>query len=211
MSTPTTGAHRAADEHRAADAEHSDTDSPSPPVELAAARTPTGAPAAAPWAILFALAVLALGVVGVRDALVAAGAFGGSSWTQDTADVIDGLRPRPWMIPAGIVLALLGLWWLLAAVKPRKRPELFLSGDPGAWMRPADLARLARTAAEHVDGVVSVRTSATRRAVTIKATTTARDTTEVRTALTDAVTDHLDSVDRAPKVKVKARDTGGSR
>ena len=46
MSLPTdatTGAH-AADEH-------SDTDSPSPPVELAAARTPTAAPAAAPWAI----------------------------------------------------------------------------------------------------------------------------------------------------------------
>lgn len=62
MRTPITGA------HRAAAAEHRDTDSRSAPVQLTAGRTPTGAPAAAPWAILLALAVLALGVVGIRDA-----------------------------------------------------------------------------------------------------------------------------------------------
>ena len=47
--------------------------------------------------------------------------------------------------------------------------------------------------------------------VTITATTTARDTTEVRTALTAAVTDRRAALDSAPKVKVKTRDTGGSR
>ncbi len=62
-------------------------------------RTPTGAPAAAPWAILLALAVLALGVVGIRDALVTAGAVHGSFWTQDTANAIDGLTPRMWIVP----------------------------------------------------------------------------------------------------------------
>jgi len=60
-------------------------------------------------------------------------------------------------------------------------------------------------------GIGKGRTSATRRAVTITATTTARDTTEVRAALIDAVTDRLAALDSAPKVKVKARDTGGSR
>jgi hypothetical protein len=207
MSLPTdatTGAH-AADEH-------SDTDSPSPPVELAAARTPTAAPAAAPWAILFALAVLTLGVVGVRDALVAAGAFGGSSWTQDAANTIDGLTPRTWMIPAGIVLALLGLWWLLAALKPRKRTAIAVSGSPGAWVRPGDLARLVHPTAENVDGVVSASVSVTRRGkVTVKATTTAGDSAVLRSAITDAVTDRLAALAAAPKVKVKARATGGSR
>jgi len=181
------------------------------PVEPTAGRTPTAAPAAAPWAVLLALVVLALGVVGIRDALIAAGAFGGSSWTKNTANAIDGLTARTWMIPAGIGLAVLGLWWLLAALKPRKRTEISLSGTPGAWMRPGDLARLVQPTVENVDGVVSASTSATRRTVTVKATTTARDSAQVRTAITDAVGDRLAALRRAPQVKVKARYIGGSQ
>jgi len=186
-------------------------DSAAAPVEPTAGRTPTAAPAAAPWAVLLALVVLALGVVGIRDALIAAGAFGGSSWTKNTANAIDGLTARTWMIPAGIGLAVLGLWWLLAALKPRKRTEIALSGTPGAWMRPGDLARLAQPTVENVDGVVSASTSATRRTVTVNATTTARDTAQVRTAVTEAVGDRLSVVGRAPRVKVKARYIGGSQ
>ncbi len=186
-------------------------DSAAAPVEPTAGRTPTAAPAAAPWAVLLALVVLALGVVGIRDALIAAGAFGGSSWTKNTANAIDGLTARTWMVPAGIGLAVLGLWWLLAALKPRKRTEISLSGTPGAWMRPGDLARLAQPTVENVEGVVSASTSATRRTVTVKATTTARDSAEVRTAVTEAVGDRLSAVGRAPRVKVKARYIGGSQ
>ncbi len=188
-----------------------DAGSPAAAVEPTAGRTPTAAPAAAPWAVLLALVVLALGVVGIRDGLVAAGAFGGSSWTKNTANAIDGLMARTWMIPAGIGLAVLGLWWLLAALKPRKRTEISLSGTPGAWMRPADLARLVQPTVENVEGVVSASTSATRRTVTVKATTTARDSAEVRTAVTEAVGDRLSALRRAPRVKVKARYIGGSQ
>ena len=191
--------------------EEVDPDSGAAPVEPTAGRTPTATPAAAPWAVLLALVVLALGVVGIRDALIAAGAFGGSSWTTNTANAIDGLTARTWMIPAGIGLAVLGLWWLLAALKPRKRTEISLTGTPGAWMRPADLARLVQPTVENVEGVVSASTSATRRTVTVKATTTARDSAQVRTALTDAVGDRLSALRRAPRVKVKARYTGGSQ
>jgi len=191
--------------------EEVDPDSAAAPVEPTAGRTPTATPAAAPWAVLLALVVLALGVVGIRDALIAAGAFGGSSWTKNTANAIDGLTAHTWMIPAGIGLATLGLWWLLAALKPRKRTEISLSGTPGAWMRPGDLARLAQPTAENVEGVVSASTSATRRTVTVKATTTARDSAQVRTAVTDAVGDRLSALRRAPRVKVKARYIGGSQ
>jgi len=191
--------------------EEVDLESGASPVEPTAGRTPTATPAAAPWAVLLALVVLALGVVGIRDALVAAGAFGGSSWTKNTANAIDGLTARAWMIPAGIGLAVLGLWWLLAALKPRKRTEISLSGTPGAWMRPGDLARLVQPTVENVEGVVSASTSATRRTVTVKATTTARDSTEVRTAVTEAVGDRLSALRRAPRVKVKARYIGGSQ
>jgi len=222
MSTPTGPRHSANTKTKTADpktadptdttaGEEVDPESGASPVEPTAGRTPSAAPAAAPWAVLLALVVLALGVVGIRDALVAAGAFGGSSWTKNTANAIDGLTARTWMIPAGIGLAVLGLWWLLAALKPRKRTEISLSGTPGAWMRPGDLARLVQPTVENVEGVVSASTSATRRTVTVKATTTARDSAQVRTALTDAVGDRLSALRRAPRVKVKARYIGGSQ
>jgi len=220
MSTPTGPRHSAntkttdpktADPTDTTAGEEVDLESGASPVEPTAGRIPTATPAAAPWAVLLALVVLALGVVGIRDALVAAGAFGGSSWTKNTANAIDGLTARTWMIPAGIGLAVLGLWWLLAALKPRKRTEISLSGTPGAWMRPGDLARLVQPTVENVEGVVSASTSATRRTVTVKATTTARDSAEVRTAVTDAVGDRLSALRRAPRVKVKARYIGGSQ
>jgi len=208
---PSTADPSAADPADTTASDEVDPDSGAAPAEPTAGRTPTATPAAAPWAVLLALVVLALGVVGIRDALIAAGAFGGSSWTKNTANAIDGLTARTWMIPAGIGLAVLGLWWLLAALKPRKRTEISLSGTPGAWMRPGDLARLVQPTVENVEGVVSASTSATRRTVTVKATTTARDSAEVRTAVTDAVGDRLSVLRRAPRVKVKARYTGGSQ
>jgi hypothetical protein len=220
MSTPTGPRHSAntkttdpktADPTDTTAREEVDPESGASPVEPTAGRTPTATPAAAPWAVLLALVVLALGVVGIRDALIAAGAFGGSSWTKNTANAIDGLTAHTWMIPAGIGLAVLGLWWLLAALKPRRRTEISLSGTPGAWMRPGDLARLVQPTVENVEGVVSASTSATRRTVTVKATTTARDSAEVRTAVTDAVGDRLSALRRAPRVKVKARYIGGSQ
>jgi len=222
MSTPTGPRHSANTKTKTTDpktADPTDTtageevgpDLAAAPVEPTAGRTPTATPAAAPWAVLLALVVLALGVVGIRDALIAAGAFGGSSWTKKTANAIDGLTAHTWMIPAGIGLAVLGLWWLLAALKPRKRTEISLTGTPGAWMRPGDLARLVQPTVENVEGVVSASTSATRRTVTVKATTTARDSAQVRTAVTEAVGDRLSAVGRAPRVKVKARYIGGSQ
>lgn len=205
MSSPTTSSSETGPRHSLTK------NDPSTAVELGSGRTPKAVPAAAPWAVLVALVVLALGVIGVRDALVAAGALHGTLWTTQTAEAIDGLTKRVWMVPAGVVLALLGLWWVLTALKPRKRTETTVAGSPGAWLRPGDLARLARAAADDVGGVVSVSTTATRRTVTVTATTTTDDSAELRAAISDAVGDKLAALQKAPRVKVRTRYTGGSK
>jgi len=43
------------------------------------------------------------------------------------------------MIPVGVVLALVGVWWVLAALKPRRR-ALALQARSAVWIRPRDLA-----------------------------------------------------------------------
>jgi len=105
----------------------------------------------------------ALGVVGVRDGLVAAGALGGTPWITSAITNVNGLTPHTWMLPAGVVAVLVGVWWVLAALKRRRRTAVQLDADTAVWMRPLDLARVAEAAAEDVSTVESVRASGKRK------------------------------------------------
>ncbi len=73
-----------------------------------------------------ALLLLGAGVVGVRDGAVGAGWLHGAYWTRSAAQHIGGLTPQVWMILVGVVLALVGVWWVLAALKTRRRTALAL-------------------------------------------------------------------------------------
>ena len=180
-------------------------------VTLASGRAPVAAPAAATVGVLVALLVLGAGVVGVRDGAVGAGWLDGAYWTRTAAQHIDGLTPQVWMIPVGALLALVGLWWVLAALKPRRRTAVALVADSAVWVRPRDLAHLAAATADAVPGVTHTSTSAKRRRVSVTVDTTSSDTTAVRTEVTEAVTDRLAVLDSIPRVKVTARSRGGSR
>ncbi|MGI8578685.1 MAG: DUF6286 domain-containing protein [Nocardioidaceae bacterium] len=174
-------------------------------------RTPVASPAAGPVGILIALVLIAVGVVGIRDALTAAGAFSGQLWTARAADTLDGLARADWMIPAGVVAILIGLWWLFAALKPRRRTGLQL-GDSGlVWIRPRDVARVASTAAEDVDGITSAHSSASRRGVNVSVETTATTASEIERRVTETVAERLSAVDPSPKIKVNVRSVGGSQ
>ena len=87
---------------------------------------PVAAPAAATVGVLLALLLPGAGVVGVRDGAVGAGWLHGAYWTRSAAQHIGGLTPQVWMILVGVVLALVGVWWVLAALKTRRRTALAL-------------------------------------------------------------------------------------
>lgn len=180
-------------------------------VTLASGRAPVAAPAAATVGVLVALLLLGAGVVGVRDGAVGAGWLRGTYWTRTAAQHIDGLTPQIWMIPVGVVLALVGVWWVLAALKPRRRTAVALEAGSAVWVRPRDLAHLAAATADAVPGVIRTATSAKRRKVSVTVDTTSSDATAVRAEVTEAVTDRLAALASAPRVKVTARSRGGSR
>ncbi len=175
-----------------------------------AARNPVAAAAAAPLGVVFAVALGALGVVGVRDGLVAAGALGGTPWITSAITNVNGLTPHTWMLPAGVVAVLVGLWWVLAALQRRRRTAVQLDADTAVWMRPVDLARVAAAAAEDVSAVESVRASGKRRKVTVNVTTPAGDSAQVRTQVQEAVSARLAPVATMPRIKVTTRTSGES-
>jgi len=175
-------------------------------------RQPVAAPAAAVVGVLLALVLIAAGAIAIRDTVLAAGSFSGPRWVTNTATAIDGLAPATWMIPAGVTAVLVGLWWLLAALKPRRRTEVPLRSAAGVWIRPAGIARISRATADSVAGTTSARAAAGRRRVKVTISASDKERAELRSRVAEAVAERIDPVQRryAVKVKVKSTPDGGA-
>lgn len=165
-----------------------------------AAKTPVGVGAIALVGIVLALLLTALGVVAVREALLASGVLTGTAWLAPAGRSASGLAAASWMVPVGAALVLLGLWLLVAALRPRPRTATTVTSETGVFLRPKDVSRLAQTAAEQVDGVLAADVSATRRAVRVRVRGTgAADVSENVRA---AVAQRLSALDSPPTVNV---------
>ncbi|GAB3838853.1 DUF6286 domain-containing protein [Kribbella italica] len=165
------------------------------------AKKPTAAPAAATVGIVTALAVTAIGAVAVRDTLVSTGTINGAPWIEWLLGKAEVLKPVDWMIPAGIAALLIGVWVLIAAVKPRKATHLSV-GDAGVWIRSRDAARLATNTAAGVDSVTAAGTRAKGRRLRVTATATG-DVARVRDDLTTAIGQRLQTVTPNPRVRTR--------
>ncbi|MGL5817903.1 MAG: DUF6286 domain-containing protein [Phycicoccus sp.] len=173
------------------------------PAPLDAARAPVGPGAVTVVGALLAVGVTALGVVAVQTAASAAGLVSGEPWLATWLTGVDGQRPPSWTPAAAVPAALIGLWLLLVAVKPRPRTGVQVSAQTGVFLRPKDVARLARATADDVDGVVDVSAAATRRAVTLRVGTTGDDGVAARVGA--AVSDRLTPLARTPRVRVSMK------
>ena len=165
-----------------------------------AAKTPVGVGAIALVGIVLALLLTALGVVAVREALLAAGVLTGTAWQAPAGPSVRGLAAASWMVPVGAVLVLFGLWLLVAALRPRPRTATTVTSATGVFLRPKDVSRLAQTAAEQVDGVLAADVSATRRAVRVRVRGTGA--ADVNEHVRAAVARRLSALDRPPTVNV---------
>ncbi|MET9326272.1 hypothetical protein [Tsukamurella sp. NPDC003166] len=74
-------------------------------------------------------AVVALGAIAVRDALVSLGWVAGSRWIDAVPRIADDVRWSWWAWPATVGAIVLGLVLLVAAVKPRRRSHIPISDE----------------------------------------------------------------------------------
>jgi len=149
----------------------------SQPGGFAPARDATRTARAGWLGIVLAVLVVTLGVLCVREALVADGRLDGGPWLAPAVDAVDGLGPSVAVAAVGVVVAVLGLWLVLQAFGRRRRTRLPVSatgpvggGPTGVSIGVVDAARLARVAALDVDDVLDARATANRRAVTVTVT-----------------------------------------
>lgn len=180
------------------------------PTPLGAAKPPVGTGAAPAVGLLVALALVAVGAVGVQEALVRSGVLSQASWTSSALARLDGVHVRDWMLPLFLVLVLLGLALLATALRRRPRTALTLEADTGVYLRTGDLARIARTALEGTSGITEVSCRASRRRLRVAVTTLA--THDDGDHLATEVREHLDRVlaplARAPRIVVDVHREG---
>ena len=151
---------------------------------------------------LMALALTAIGFVLLHDAIAEADDRPGRTWLAALVNGLDRHTAEWWMIPAGAGLALLGVWLIVTAVRPRSRRTLAVNSATGVFLRTRDVARLASAAADDVDGVLSAGSVATRRAVTV---TVESDRDGVADLVRDTVGHRLSALASPPKVKVRVQ------
>lgn len=177
--------------------------------EIKPSSTPIGRAAGFERGVVVLLGVLSL-LAGVAAIVVGSGALGVFRAQRPVADplLVQWLRDNAQLaavigIVAGVVLFVLGLWWLVRAMRPEQRPDVRLehadSGD--LHITAGALANAVRTDAEQVSGVkrARVRMAGTDRAPSLRLTLSLQEGTNVR-----HVWDELDE-----KVLARARQALG--
>ncbi|MEP6854799.1 MAG: DUF6286 domain-containing protein [Pedococcus sp.] len=171
---------------------------------LKAAKTPVGPGAITFVGALLSLLVIVMGAAGLQTAASAAGISTSQPWLTRLLEASDGLRPLGWMLPVGALLVLVGLWLLVAALRPRPRTAVALKAQTGVFLRPRDMARLAEHAADDLDRVAAVHARSTRNKVTVRVESTGDP--GVAEGVRSAVTEQLATLKKAPRVAVQIKE-----
>lgn len=162
------------------------------------------APAAASYlSVAAALILIALGALGVRDTLVAVGWVDGAPWIADALGAADAVAPAWWTAAAGMVAAVFGLLLITLALTPRRRTAVEAGAHSAVYVGLTDVARIAAAAAEGVAGVVSARSTASLRKVTVRCEVAGAGDPELTGLVTRAVTTELAALQRSPRITVR--------
>jgi hypothetical protein len=167
----------------------------------APARSPRAGLALTSWAFVVAIALLGVAVLAGQASLVAVRGQG-TSWIAAAADAMDGLQPETWVGICGVVLALLGLWLVWQAVRPRPRTTRRILAASGIHLRSRAIARWVDATARDVPGVLDTSTTVTRRAVRVTVRSTGSP--DVLTDVHAEVTRQLSALERPPRLTVRA-------
>lgn len=186
-----------------------------PPADdaLRAAKPPVGVGASPLVAQLIAIALVALGVVGVQALLSETGAISQAPWIRTALDAVDGTgSDAPVVLVVAIVAVVLGLLVLPIAFKRRPRKAIELDAQTGVRLRTRDLSRLAKAAVEGADGVTDVRVTSSRRKLRVVATSVAakdRDAA-IRSDVESRLQPTLRALQHGPRLSVSVRNEGVS-
>lgn len=171
------------------------------------AAAPLAAAAASYVGVVLAVLLGALGVVCLRDVAIKATLLDGTPWIPLAIKAFDGLRPSPVILVIGVVIGIMGLALCVLALLPRRATAVPVHNVAGGavYVPLRDVARIASAAAQTVSGVAQATSSASRRTVSVRCTTSRADRGELSRLVTEAVRDELQPLVHQPRIVVRIR------
>lgn len=124
-----------------------------------------------------------------------------NSWIRPTLEWLGTASATPLGVTVGIVIAAIGLWFIIAAFKPRPRRYVQVDSISSIWLRPVDVARRATASARNELGRTNIASRATRKKLTLNVEDDGSSALDQR--LSDTLTGELQRLTRPPKVRVK--------
>jgi hypothetical protein len=172
---------------------------------------PTATPGAVWTTSLFALALIAVGAIAIRDICVDQKWITGSQWIAAASRWIAKLSWQGWFWAVAIALIVVGLLFVWTAIRPRSKTHIALDGagtvdgySPSTWTRKVDVARRASAVARQAKGVTKADSTVKRRKV-ITRITSSDESPASADAVHDAITAAIAPV--LPKHTVKVKTT----
>lgn len=178
---------------------------------MSAKNPPKATPVAAFTAVVIAVALIAVAVVGVHDLAVTQKWAAGTSWSRTIIEGTNGATRADWVVPLAVIALLIGLFLLFVSFRPRRSTHQHVPHDDDVvdvWIAPAALANMAKNAAEDAPGVLNAhpKTSARRVRVSV-GTTPGADQDQVVDTVQQLVGERIGSLSDRP-IKVYTRKVG---
>ncbi|MEH3153787.1 MAG: DUF6286 domain-containing protein [Gordonia paraffinivorans] len=185
------------------------TPGPGPATGLKKIVPPTATPGAVWITSLFALALIAVGAIAIRDISVDQKWITGSQWIAAASRWIAKLSWQGWFWAVAVALIVVGVLLVFTAIRPRSRTHIPLDGagtvdgySPSTWTRKVDVARRASAVARQAKGVTKADSTVKRRKV-ITRITTSDEAPASADAVRDAITAAIAPVLPKHTVRVK--------
>lgn len=152
--------------------------------------------------LLIGLVLLVLAGVAIRDVyMIASTGSRESGWLVPVYNEIATADVTAGGVAIGVLVALIGLWLIVAAFKPRPHTHVKVSSKASVWMRPVDVARKSTATMQQEFGADDVRSRADRKRLSVQVGSDDTEQMQEET-IHDALRPELSLLEPTPKIKL---------
>lgn len=127
-----------------------------------------------------------------------------NSWIKPVFEWLGGAAVDPVGVTVGIIVAIIGLWLIITAFKPRPRTHMQVVSPTSIWVRPVDVARKATASTRSELGRANIASRATRKKLTVNVEDDGSGQLEER--LEGNLNQQLQRLSNPPRVKINVHE-----
>ncbi|AKV59138.1 MULTISPECIES: Asp23/Gls24 family envelope stress response protein [Corynebacterium] len=177
------------------------TEAPNRPLGPHPGAEPRANPAVRWITVVLGVLLIALSGVLVRELWFYAQDQPFTSWLLPVFNTMASSLIDAKVVTLGIIIALVGLWFVITAFIPRARTHVRVDSPASIWVRPVDIARKATNAARAETGSTTVRSKANRKKLTVEVDDDGTGSTQER--VTSLLNGEFSRLQAPPAVAVK--------